>query len=368
MERAGMVLQQPGQAGAVGAALAGGCGFRRFALVTALLAAAWAGAAVLAVANGPVRIPPVHVVSALADRVGIRAGTYEERERLVIERLRLPRVVLATLTGAALAAAGATLQALFRNPLADPGLLGVSSGAATGAVAAIASGIGAASMWWVCGSAFAGAMGAVTLVYVLGAPGGRPVPSSLLLAGVAVSAFLGSVTSVVIALVPPDEALRGILFWLAGGFSGAQWGYVRVVGMPVIAGLLVMGLAGRQLNLLAVSEELAATSGVRVGLTRAVLLGAATLATAASVSVSGTIGFVGLVVPHVLRLVLGPDYRYLLPASMVAGAAVLVGADTVARTVVRPAELQVGMVTALAGAPVFAVILLRQRSRLAIQV
>jgi iron complex transport system permease protein len=339
----------------------------RFAAAMVLLGAAWAAASVAAVANGPVRIPPSHVVSVLAARAGVDVGTFAERERLVIERLRLPRVVLATLAGASLAAAGATMQALFRNPLADPGLLGVSSGAATGAVAAIAAGLGAASIWLVSGAAFTGALGAVGLVYLLGAPGGRPHPGSLLLAGVAVSAFLGSITAVVIALVPPDEALRGILFWLAGGFSGASWAYARVVAWPIAAGLLVLGLAGRQLNLLCISDEVAASSGVHLGRTRALLLGAATLVTAASVSVSGTIGFVGLVVPHVLRLVLGPDYRYLLPASMVAGAAVLVGADTVARTVVRPAELQVGMVTALIGAPVFAVILLRQRSRLAIQ-
>lgn len=343
-------------------------GARRFAAAMVALAGLWVFAAVAAVANGPVRIPPGHVVSSLASRAGIDVGTHTERERLVIERLRLPRVVLATLAGASLAAAGATMQALFRNPLADPGLLGVSSGAATGAVAAIAAGLGAVSMWWVSGAAFGGALGAVALVYVLGSPGGRPAPSSLLLAGIAVSAFLGSVTAVIIALVPPDEALRGILFWLAGGFAGASWDYVRVAVFPVAAGLAVLGAAGRPLNLLAVSDDIAATSGVRVGRTRAALLGATTLVTAVSVSVSGTIGFVGLVVPHLLRLVIGSDYRYLLPASMLAGAAVLVGADTVARTVVRPAELQVGMVTALIGAPVFAAILLRQRSRLAIQV
>lgn len=349
--------------------LAGGsAGLRRFGLVCAALAVLWWAAAVMAVANGPFRIPPAHVVSVLAARAGIDFGFHEERELLVVERLRLPRVVLATLVGAGLAATGATMQALFRNPVADPGLLGVSSGAATGAVVAIASGLVAASLWWVCRSAFGGALGAAGLVYLLGAPGGVPVPSSLLLAGVAASAFLGSATAVVIALVPPDEALRGILFWLAGGFSGASWEYARVVVVPIGAGLVVMGLAGRELNLLAVSEEVAATSGVRVGRTRALLLGSATLATAASVSVSGTVGFVGLVVPHLLRLVIGPDYRYLLPASMLAEAAVLVGADTLARTVVWPAELQVGMVTALVGAPVFAAVLLRQRSRLAIQV
>ncbi|GIW17817.1 MAG: hemin ABC transporter permease [Tepidiforma sp.] len=351
-----------------GDVLAGAGGARRFAAALIVLAAVWAAAAVAAVANGPVRIPPGHVVSSLASRAGLDIGTHSERERLVIERLRLPRVVLATLAGASLAAAGATMQALFRNPLADPGLLGVSSGAAMGAVAAIAAGLGALSMWWVCGAAFGGALGAVGLVYLLGAPGGRPAPSSLLLAGVAVSAFLGSVTSVIIALVPPDEALRGILFWLAGGFGGASWSYVRVVTLPIAAGLVVLAAAGRPLNLLAVSDEVAATTGVRVGRTRAALLAAATLVTAVSVSVSGTIGFVGLVVPHLLRLVIGPDYRGLLPASMLAGAAVLVGADTAARTVVRPAELQVGMVTALVGAPVFAAILLRQRSRLSVQV
>ncbi len=345
-----------------------GTSLRRFTVVMVVLAAAWAGAATYGIGTGPVRIPPAQVVSVVAAKAGISIGNHAERDRLVIERLRMPRVVLATLAGAALAAAGATMQALFRNPLADPGLLGVSSGAATGAVLAIATGAGAVSMWWVSGMAFGGALGAVALVYVLGSPGGRPVPGSLLLAGVAVSAFLGAVTSIIIALVPPDEALRGILFWLAGGFAGASWAYVQVAWVPIVAGLGVLAVSGRSLNLLALSEEVATTSGVRVGRSRAMYLGAATLVTATAVSVSGTIGFVGLVVPHLLRLVLGPDYRYLLPASMVGGAAVLVCADTVAKTVVRPAELQVGMVTALLGAPVFAVILLRQRSRLAIQV
>lgn len=345
-----------------------GTGLRRFALVMVVLVGAWATAVVYGIGTGPVRIPPAQVISVVAAKFGVSVGTHEERDRLVIERLRMPRVALATLAGAALAAAGATMQALFRNPLADPGLLGVSSGAAAGAVLAIATGVGAVSMWWVSGMAFGGALGAVGLVYLLGSPGGRPVPGSLLLAGVAVSAFLGSVTSVTIALVPPDEALRGILFWLAGGFAGASWASVQVAWLPIAAGLGVLVLGGRTLNLLAVSEDVAATSGVAIGRARAVYLGSATLVTATAVSVSGTIGFIGLVVPHLLRLVLGPDYRYLLPASIVGGAAVLVCADTFAKTVVRPAELQVGMVTALIGAPVFAVILLRQRSRLAIQV
>lgn len=333
---------------------------RRPLLAVVLLSAALVVAALLGTATGPMPIPWQDVAGTFLSYAGVDRWAPSERERLVIEQLRLPRVAAAMLTGMALAVSGATMQALFRNPMADPGLLGVSAGAAAGAVVAIAFGLRAASIWTVPATAFAGAMGAVLLVTLLGAAAGRGSMIGLLLAGIAVSSFLGAVMSVIVAVVPRDEELRGILYWLAGGFSGASWEHVRAVSVPIIVASAAICLFGRDLNLLMLGDETARSSGVEVMRVRFGLLGLAALATGSAVAVSGTIGFVGLIVPHAVRLVLGPDNRILLPGSCLTGAVFLLLADTFAKSVTQPAEIQVGMITALCGAPVFALLLLRQ--------
>lgn len=335
---------------------------RAFLAVLVLLVGLWA-AAVLGTATGPVPIPWQEVAGTFLGYAGVDRWAPSERDRLVIEQLRLPRVAAAMLTGMALAVSGAVMQAIFRNPMAEPGLLGVSAGASAGAVAAIAFGLRAASIWTVPTMAFLGAMAAVLAVTVLGTAAGRGSMTGLLLAGVALSSFLGAVVSVIVAVVPRDEELRGILYWLAGGFAGASWEYVRMVALPILVAAFVMCLFGRDLNLLALGDETARSSGVEVTRVRYGLLGLAALATGSAVAVSGTIGFVGLIVPHAVRLVLGSDNRVVLPVSCLAGAVFLLLADTAAKSVAQPAEIQVGMVTALFGAPVFALLLLRQGRR-----
>lgn len=336
---------------------------RRLLVATLLLSVALIASAVLGAATGPMPIPWQEVAGTFLSYAGIDRWAPSERERLVIEQLRLPRVAAAVLTGMALATSGAVMQALFRNPMAEPGLLGVSAGASAGAVVAIAFGLRAASIWTVPAAAFLGAMVAVLLVTMLGAAAGRGSMIGLLLAGVALSSFLGAIVSVIIAVVPRDEELRGILYWLAGGFSGASWQYVRAVAVPILASTAAMCFFGRDLNLMVLGDETARSSGVEVTRVRFGLLAMASLATGSAVAVSGTIGFVGLIVPHGIRLLLGGDNRIVLPLSCLAGATFLLLADTVAKSVIHPAELQVGMITSLCGAPVFAILLIRNGRR-----
>ncbi len=333
----------------------------RLIATVAVLLVALVFASLVSTSVGPYNIPLSNVAAVLLSHLGIDAGEFTRTEQLVIEQLRLPRVVIAALVGMALAVSGATMQALFRNPMADPGIIGVSSGAATGAVIAIAFGLNISVPLALPGLAFLGALGATFVVYGIAMVGGRLSMATLLLAGVAVSAFLGAVTSTVIALVPNDEHLRGIVYWLAGGLSGSSWDYVRIVTLPIVAGSVLLMVYGRDLNLLLLGDDVARSSGVSVTRTRTLLLVVSAVITGSAVAVSGTIGFVGLVTPHVLRLIVGPDHRVLLPASGLAGAVFLLLADTFARLIVRPAELQVGMVTAFVGAPFFIFLLIRNR-------
>ena len=255
------------------------------------------------------------------------------------------------------------MQGLFRNPMADPGIIGVSAGGAVGAVVAIAT--GAAGLFFIAlpTFAFVGAIIASLLVYGIAAFGGRFSMATLLLAGVAVNAFLGAVVSAIIILVPDNGALREILFWLAGGLESRSWEHFRIATPLILGGSVVIVLMSRDLNLLMLGDDEARSMGVRVGITRLTLLGAAALATGAAVAVSGSIAFVGLVMPHILRLMLGPDHRVLIPMSAAGGAVFVILADTVARTIVQPAEFPVGVLTAFVGAPFFIFLLINNRRR-----
>ena len=261
----------------------------------------------------------------------------------------------------ALGVAGATMQGLFRNPMADPGIIGVSAGGAVGAVVAIATGLTGLFFLALPAFAFVGAMAATFLVYGIAAVGGRFSMATLLLAGVAVNAFLGAVVSAIIIVLPDNEALREILFWLAGGLDSRSWEHVRISAPLILGGVAVIVLMSRDLNLMMLGDDEARSMGVRVGLARPVLLAAAALATGAAVAVSGTIAFVGLVTPHVIRLVLGPDHRVLVPMSAAGGAVFVIVADTVARTIVQPAEFRVGVLTAFVGAPFFILLLIKNK-------
>lgn len=285
------------------------------------------------------------------------------QESAILWQLRVPRVVLGTLVGAALAGSGAAYQGVFRNPLADPYLLGAAAGAGMAATIVV---VGFPALTATNGyvgalpaAAFAGAIGGVLLTWALGRSAGRGT-ATLVLAGVAVTAFLTAVQTFVQQL--NTDTLQRVYSWVLGGLATTGWHDV-LLALPYIGvGTAVLCLSARRLDVLALGDDEAAALGVRPGRTRLVVLGAASLATAGAVAVSGLIGFVGIVVPHLVRLLFGGTYRVVVPLSLVGGAIFLVAADVVARTVLAPAELPIGVVTAFTGAPFF-VVVLRTRAR-----
>lgn len=330
---------------------------RRGALTLVGLAAALVLAMLAGVALGAVQLSPAEVVGALSRALTGRGSTLADA--LVVD-LRLPRVLLAALVGGALALAGVLYQALFKNPLADPYILGVSSGAGLGATLAItvfgtsyvARGLG------VPVGAFAGAMLTMLLVVRLASRRGRLDPTSLLLAGVAISYILSSLTSFV--LVFNRQTMSSVVFWMMGGLANRTWGHVALLAVMLALGAIVPVLYSRELDLMLLGDERAGQLGVPVERFKLLALASASLVVAGAVSVSGLIGFVGLMMPHMVRLVVGPRHRLLLPASVLAGAIALVLADLVARTVLAPVEIPVGIVTALTGGPFFIWLLVRK--------
>jgi iron complex transport system permease protein len=325
---------------------------RRVPLALGLGLAALAGASALALLVGP---QPVSLGAALA---GV------EPDHAILVGLRLPRLILGAIVGAGLASAGVALQALLRNPLAEPFVLGVSGGAALGGTAALAASaaVGPATLLGaIAGSgaavalgASAGAAASTALVFALGRIGGRLVPEAALLVGVVFNAFAAGVITVVKVMVPPEEAAR-LLYWLMGAVGYAAPGTLAVGAGLVGLAVAVLVALSAQLNLLSLGDDEASSLGVDVGRSRGAVFLAASLATGAAVALAGLVGFVGLIVPHVLRRIFGPDHRLLLPASALAGAAFLVLADTAARLAFLPlgSEPPVGALTALLGGPLF---------------
>jgi iron complex transport system permease protein len=276
---------------------------------------------------------------------------------VIVRELRAPRVLLAFCVGGSLAVTGAALQAMIRNPLAEPYLLGLSGGAGLGAVIAIAT--RAAGTWAIPVAAFIGAIAAVALVYRLSLVAGRRLdPRVLLLSGVVVGSFAGALMSAIIVL-SPSAGIRNAFLWLLGGFGSASWQALAVFAAYAVVPLALIWLSARSLDLIALGEEPAHHLGADVDRTRRLVYGATALLTAASVAACGIIGFVGLVVPHAVRTVARPLHRTLLPLVFVAGGGFLVLSDVVSRTVVRPLELPVGVITALVGVPIFALLLRR---------
>jgi iron complex transport system permease protein len=318
-----------------------------------------AGAALLAVLVGPVRLAPGAVLLELAGRLPLvhTHSGLSQQETAILWQLRLPRVALGGLVGAMLALAGAAYQGVFRNPLADPYLLGAAAGAGLGATLAIAYGPDTAG--WPVDllpvAAFAGAVTGVAAAYALGRSGGARSTTTLILSGVAVAAFLTAVQTYV--QQRESETLREVYGWILGRLTTAGWREVVLVAPYALASTVVILLHRRLLDVLAVGDDEARSLGVRAARVRLVVVAAATLATAAAVAVSGLIGFVGIIVPHTVRLLVGSSHRLLAPLSLVAGAAFLILADLVARTVMAPAELPIGVVTAFFGAPFFALVL-----------
>ena len=315
-------------------------------------------ALVLAVGIGSVPVSPLESFGAVWRGFG---GDLESPADTIVWRLRLPRALLAALVGAALALAGASFQAIFRNPLADPYLLGAASGAGLGAVSAMVLALPWLRALGVPLAAFLGALLAVLAVVALARQGGRANPVNLILAGVVVGSSLSALTSFV--MLAAREQAAGVLAWLLGSFAFAGWAEVGGVSPLVALAFVLAQLSARAFNLLQLGEAQALHLGLPVERFRLLVILAASLATAAAVSVAGVIGFVGLIVPHAVRLAFGPDYRLLVPASALAGAIFLVLADLVARSVLGAGELPIGIVTALVGGPFF-LYLLRRGGRL----
>lgn len=285
-------------------------------------------------------------------------------ETAIVWSVRAPRVMVAALVGAALSIAGAQMQGLFKNPLASPDITGTSAGAALGAVLAIATGLAARSLFYIPVLSFAGALASLFAVYLIATRRGRTPVATLLLAGVALGALISAATSFLITLrwVQYDVA-QEIILWLLGGLDSRTWAHVWLALPCVVVGTLVALAYTRELDLMLGGEEAAHALGVEVETVKRIMLASAALLTGAAVAVSGVVGFVGLVVPHVVRLCLGPAHRRLIPASAIFGAIFLVAADLFARLIVRPEEVRIGIVTAAAGAPFFLYLLLRERER-----
>jgi len=285
-------------------------------------------------------------------------------DNIIVWLMRLPRVLVAALVGAALAAAGVVMQALFRNPLAEPGLTGAGAGAALGAVIAFVAGWTTHSVLMLPLMAMIGALGALALVYGLATRGGVSPVTTLLLAGVAVSSLLGAVSSLLLSLNIVDwQVAQEIVFWMMGGLDARTWTHVWLSAPFVLLGVAAAMAMGRDLDLLQQGEQTATSLGVNVEATKRLLLLAAAMLTGAAISVAGMIGFVGLIVPHAVRLIVGPSNRTLLPASALSGAIFVIFADLIARTAHPPIEIRLGVVTALAGAPFFLWMLARNMRR-----
>jgi iron complex transport system permease protein len=332
---------------------------RRRRLVLLGLAGALAVALLVATAAGSVSLPLRGVVGALLRLAGLAGGeatALGPSGEAILFSVRLPRVLLAALVGGGLAVVGAVLQAVFRNPLADAGLLGVGGGAALGAVLAVNLGLASAVFFALPLAAFAGAMTAVLTVYFIAGTSGRAGVESLLLTGIAVSALAGAGTSVL--LVATEEfRVKTVLFWLAGGLEGRGWPHVQAGAAFVLVGAAALVALGRPLDVLSLGEEEAASLGLPVRAARLGLLGLASLVAGACTAVAGAVPFVGLMAPHALRPLVGPLARHLLPAAFLGGAILVVLADLGARTLSARYELPLGALTAFVGVPYFLVAL-----------
>jgi iron complex transport system permease protein len=310
---------------------------------------------VVAIGMGPVAIDPQTVTRIIGHHtVGYPdVQTWPATADAIIWQVRLPRVLLGAIVGAALGVVGVALQAIVRNPLAEPYILGVSSGASTGAAAAILFGVGAGlGPESVSLMAFFGALGALALVLALARSSGRITPSRMLVAGVAVSYLLSATTSLLILFADSTEGARAVMFWLLGSLVNAEWSTLPIAYGGIGLGIGIVYWWRRRLDLLSLGDETALASGVDPNRTRLVLVVVIALCVGVAVSLSGGIGFVGLAVPHIARRVVGPIHRHLVPAAAAIGALTLVWADVAARMVLQPRELPIGVVTGVLGAPV----------------
>lgn len=339
---------------------------RRRALALGGMAVGLLSLVLLAAGLGPVAIGPGQIVGLLLDRIGFNwIEPVDARQALVFWQIRLPRVLLGVVVGGGLGLAGAAMQAWFRNPLADPGLLGVSAGGAAGAVATIVLFHGLVGTWfgrWLLPlAAFGGALAAVLIVMRLSRDSdGNTSPATMLLAGIAINAVLGSFTGLLTYLAD-DRQLRSLTFWSMGSLGGATWPVIGIGLVCIGVAVVLLWRTGHALNLLALGAADAQSLGLNVRTLGRRLIAASSLAAGATVALAGMIGFIGLVAPHLVRLAFGSDHRIVLPGAFLLGALLVVAADLLARTVAAPAEIPIGILTSMLGAPFFLWLLNRRR-------
>ncbi|HWK58440.1 MAG TPA: iron ABC transporter permease [Parapedobacter sp.] len=343
---------------------------KNHSLLLAALFVVLIAACALSICVGAVKISASEFWSIIAYRTGISDQVaFAPQQEAVFLNIRLPRVLLGALVGSTLAIAGAALQGLFRNPLAEPGLIGISSGASLFAVIIIVlehrffSFMTAAFGYYALAiAAFIGACVTTFMVYRLAVGNGKADITTLLLAGIAINALAGSFTGL-LTYMATDDQLRNITFWTLGSLGGASWRTLGGIVPFVVVSLVALPFFAKPLNALALGESQAGHMGINVGLIKRLIIVAATLGVGASVAVSGMIGFIGLVIPHILRMAFSADHRLVIPGSALLGASVLVLADLVARTIFAPTELPIGILTAIIGAPVFIYIILVERRK-----
>jgi len=328
---------------------------------------------IVSAGNGALEIAPMQVISILLHKMGFPVITaFEPSQENVLWAIRLPRVLLGVLIGAGLAVSGASLQGLFRNPLADPTLIGISSGASLCAVLMIVI-ISVSNVFGSITSiagyyalnifTFIGAGLAALAVYALSRNGGRTMVTTMLLAGIAINALCGALTGLII-FYSTDEQLRNVTFWMLGSLGGASWNTVFGVLPFILIPVLLLPRLSKSLNAFSLGEAEAGHLGVNADRLKIQVLAFSTMAVGASVAVAGIIGFVGLVIPHILRLIAGPDNRFLLIASSISGAILLSGADVISRIIIAPAELPIGILTSIIGTPIFMWILIKHQPQL----
>lgn len=330
----------------------------------AFLALGLAAALIVSVAAGAVPVRVVSVLRVLAHGIGLRSVPLPEpRDVTIVAGLRMPRVLAAALVGASLAVCGVVMQGLFRNPMASPEILGITAGGSLGAVAAITSGLFASSTLVLPAATAVGAFGAAAVIYLLASLRGATSLLFIVIAGMAVSSLANGLVSAML-LFSKQYEVSAYLFWTMGGLEGSSWERIRLAAPALVPGVIVLALFARDLNLLALGEEGARALGMNAEAVKKVLLGISALVTGVAISVSGPVGFIGLLVPHLLRLLVGPDHRLLLPAAALGGALFLVLCDLAGRIVAPPFEIRVGIITAVLGSPYLLWLIIRsQRAR-----
>jgi len=335
-----------------------------FGALVAALAVGLFATMTAAVAIGPVPLPAHRVWQIVLAQLFAGEGDWSAAQANIVMMLRLPRVLLAGMVGAGLAAVGVTMQAVVRNPMADPYILGISSGASVGAVLVLGLGwLAFAGAFAVSLGAFLGAMLALVLVYLVAHAGATISPLRLVLAGMAASYTLSGLTSLIVLTSPDRELARQAMEWILGSLAGAGWSDLGLPAAALVAGTGMLILQARALNALMTGDETAATLGIEVTRVRRTLFLLASLLTGVMVAVSGAIGFVGLVIPHIVRMLVGTDHRRVLPVAVLGGAIFLIWVDVGARMAFAPVELPVGVITALLGGPFFIYMLATQRGR-----